>query len=71
VVAEARKRLRGTGSLQVLDVKQLQAQRMGGVLGVARFGQAPRFLKMTYAPSGAASRSRRGKGVVFDPVVSR
>ena len=70
VVAEARKLLRGTGvTVQVLDVKQLQAQRMGGVLGVGQGSeQAPRFLKMTYAPSGARGKPLAfvGKGVVFD-----
>jgi leucyl aminopeptidase len=70
MVAAARKLLRGTGvSVQVLDVKQLQAQRMGGVLGVGQGSeQAPRFLKMTYAPSGARGKPLAfvGKGVVFD-----
>ena len=45
-----------------------QAQRMGGVLGVGQGSeQAPRFLKMTYAPSGrarqAARARRQGRGV--------
>jgi leucyl aminopeptidase len=66
----ARKLLRGTGvTVQVLDVKQLQTQRMGGVLGVGQGSeQPPRFLKMTYAPSGARGRPLAlvGKGVVFD-----
>jgi leucyl aminopeptidase len=42
---------------------------MGGVLGVGQGSeQAPRFLKMTYAPSGARGRPLAlvGKGVVFD-----
>lgn len=70
MAADARKLLRGTGvTVQVLDVKQLQAQRMGGVLGVGQGSdQAPRFLKMTYAPSGARGKPLAfvGKGVVFD-----
>jgi leucyl aminopeptidase len=70
MVAAARKLLRGTGvTVQVLDVKQLQAQRMGGVLGVGQGSeQAPRFLKMMYAPTGARGKPLAfvGKGVVFD-----
>jgi leucyl aminopeptidase len=70
MVAAAKKLLRGTGvTVQVLDVKQLQTQRMGGVLGVGQGSeQAPRFLKMTYAPSGARGKPLAlvGKGVVFD-----
>jgi leucyl aminopeptidase len=70
MVAAARKLLRGTGvTVQVLDVKQLEAQRMGGVLGVGQGSdQPPRFLKMTYAPSGARGKLLAfvGKGVVFD-----
>ena len=55
--------------VQVLDVKQLEAQRLGGVLGVGQGSeQSPRFLKMTYAPSGARGKALAlvGKGVVFD-----
>jgi leucyl aminopeptidase len=70
MVAAARALLRGTGvTVQVFDVRQLQAQRMGGVLGVGQGSeQAPRFLKMTYAPSGARGKPLAfvGKGVVFD-----
>jgi leucyl aminopeptidase len=70
MVAAAKKLLRGTGvTVQVLDVRQLETQRMGGVLGVGQGSeQAPRFLKMTYAPSGARGRPLAlvGKGVVFD-----
>jgi leucyl aminopeptidase len=70
MVAAARSLLRGKGvSVQVLDVKQLQAQRMGGVLGVGQGSeQTPRFLKITYAPSGARGKALAfvGKGVVFD-----
>ena len=70
MVTAARKLLRGRSvSVEVLDVKQLQAQRMGGVLGVGQGStQTPRFLKMTYAPSGARGKPLAfvGKGVVFD-----
>jgi leucyl aminopeptidase len=70
MVSAARKLLRSKGvSVHVLDVKQLQAQRMGGVLGVGQGSQqSPRFLKMTYAPSGARGKPLAlvGKGVVFD-----
>jgi leucyl aminopeptidase len=70
VAAEARKLLRGRGvTVQVLDVAQLRQQRLGGVLGVGQGSeQAPRFLKLTYAPSGARGKPLAfvGKGVVFD-----
>jgi leucyl aminopeptidase len=70
MASAARTLLRGTGvTVQILDVRQLQAQRMGGVLGVAQGSvQAPRFLKMTYAPTGARGKPLAlvGKGVVFD-----
>jgi leucyl aminopeptidase len=70
MVTAARKLLRNRGvSVQVLDVKQLEAQRLGGVLGVGQGSeQTPRFLKMTYAPSGARGKALAlvGKGVVFD-----
>ena len=42
---------------------------MGGVLGVGQGSeQPPRFVKMTYAPSGARGKPLAlvGKGVVFD-----
>jgi leucyl aminopeptidase len=70
MVAAARRLLRGKSvTVQVLDVKQLEAQRMGGVLGVGQGSeQTPRFLKMTYAPTGARGKPLAfvGKGVVFD-----
>jgi leucyl aminopeptidase len=70
MVAAARKLLRGKGvTVQVLDVRELRAQRMGGVLGVGQGSeQTPRFLTMTYAPSGARGKPLAfvGKGVVFD-----
>jgi leucyl aminopeptidase len=74
VAAEARRLLRSRGvSVQVLGVTQLREQRLGGLLGVGQGSeQTPRFVKLTYTPSGAA-RARQGqtlafvgKGVVFD-----
>jgi leucyl aminopeptidase len=68
--AEARKLLRGTGvRVQVFDVPQLREMKLGGVMGVGQGSmQTPRFLKLTYAPSGARGRPLAfvGKGVVFD-----
>jgi leucyl aminopeptidase len=70
MVAAARKLLRGKGvTVEVLDVKELKAQRMGGVLGVGQGSeQTPRFLKMTYSPgrSRGSALAFVGKGVVFD-----
>lgn len=70
VVAEARKLMRGRAvAVQVFEVPQLRQKRMGGVLGVGQgSAQAPRFLKLTYAPNGARGRPLAfvGKGVVFD-----
>jgi len=70
MAAAAQRFLRGTGvRVQVLDLAQIRAQRLGGVLGVGQGSQqTPRFLKMTYAPRGAAGAALAlvGKGVVFD-----
>jgi leucyl aminopeptidase len=70
MAAEARRLLRNRGvSVQVLDVPELERQRFGGVLGVGQGSdQKPRFLKLTYAPSGARGPALAfvGKGVVFD-----
>ncbi|MFM8303094.1 MAG: leucyl aminopeptidase [Actinomycetota bacterium] len=68
--AAARRLLAGTGvTVQVLNEAQIRAQGLGGVIGVAQgSARPPRFLKMTFAPAGAA-RGRLamvGKGVVFD-----
>ncbi len=70
MAAAARKLLRGRGvTLQVLDVAQIRAQKLGGVIGVGQGSeQTPRFLKITYAPAGATGKPLAlvGKGVVFD-----
>jgi leucyl aminopeptidase len=67
---EARRLLRGRGvTVEVLDVPQLERQKLGGVLGVGQgSNQTPRFLKLGYAPSGSRGRPLAliGKGVVFD-----
>ena len=68
--AEARKVLRGTGvTITVMDVAQMKALKLGGVLGVGQGSdQGPRFLKLTYSPAGARGKPLAfvGKGVVFD-----
>ncbi|MFI5053401.1 MAG: leucyl aminopeptidase [Acidimicrobiia bacterium] len=70
MAAAARRLLRGRGvTVQVLDVAQLRAQKLGGLLGVGQGShQTPRFLKLRYAPVGARGKSLAfvGKGVVFD-----
>jgi leucyl aminopeptidase len=65
----ARKLGRATGlKVKVLDVEQLERERMGGVLGVGNGSQRPPcFVRLEYAPSGArATLALVGKGVVFD-----
>ena len=70
VVAETRSLMRGRGvNVQVFDVAQLRQKRMGGVLGVGQgSAQTPRFLRLTYSPTGARGKALAlvGKGVVFD-----
>jgi leucyl aminopeptidase len=70
VASEAKSLLRGRGvTVQVLDVAQLRQQKLGGVLGVGQGStQTPRFLKLSYTPSGARGKTLAlvGKGVVFD-----
>jgi leucyl aminopeptidase len=70
MVAAARRLLRGRGiTVQVFEGARLEAERFGGVIGVGQGSeQAPRFLKMTYAPRGARGKALAlvGKGVVFD-----
>jgi leucyl aminopeptidase len=68
-VAEARKRLRGTGvTAKVLTESAMKAEGMGGVLGVGQGSERPpRFMKLTYAPArSAGTLALVGKGVVFD-----
>ena len=54
--------------VKILDVDQLERERMGGVLGVGNGSQRPpRFVRLEYAPAGArATLALVGKGVVFD-----
>ena len=70
MAAAARRLLRGSGvTVQVFEGARLEAERFGGVIGVGQGSeQAPRFLKMTYAPRGARGKALAlvGKGVVFD-----
>jgi leucyl aminopeptidase len=70
MAAAARRLLRGRGvTVQVLDVAQIKAQKLGGLLGVGQGShQTPRFLKLTYFPAGSRGKSLAfvGKGVVFD-----
>ncbi|HWS45610.1 MAG TPA: leucyl aminopeptidase [Acidimicrobiia bacterium] len=69
VAEAARKLARTTGvKVKVLAGEQLEAERMGGVLGVGQGSQRPpRFLRLEYAPKGArATLALVGKGVVFD-----
>ncbi|HEX9506065.1 MAG TPA: leucyl aminopeptidase [Acidimicrobiia bacterium] len=74
VAADARRLLRGRGvSVQVLGVTELREQRLGGLLGVGQGSdQTPRFLKLSYTPTGSTRSTRAkalafvGKGVVFD-----
>jgi leucyl aminopeptidase len=70
IAAEARSLMRGRGvTVQVLDVAQMRQKKLGGVLGVGQgSAQTPRFLKLTYSPTGARGKPLAlvGKGVVFD-----
>jgi leucyl aminopeptidase len=65
----AKKLLQGKSvTVKVLAGSELEAARLGGVLGVGQ-GSAnpPRFVKATYSPRGAqGSLALVGKGVVFD-----
>ena len=76
MASAARKLLRGTGvTVQILDVRQLQAQRMGGVLGVAPgFGPGAPVPQddVRARPVHAASRSHSSARVwCSTPVVCR
>ena len=70
VAADAQRLMRGRGvTVQVLDVAQMRAKKLGGVLGVGQgSAQTPRFLKLTYSPPGSRGKTLAfvGKGVVFD-----
>lgn len=69
-VAAARRLLSGTGvTVRVMDERKLAEERMGGVLGVGKGSERPpRFMKITYAPTGRPRGHVAfvGKGVVFD-----
>ncbi|HKY16722.1 MAG TPA: M17 family peptidase N-terminal domain-containing protein, partial [Microthrixaceae bacterium] len=54
--------------VQVLGKRQIEAERMGGLLAVNQGSTLePRFVTMTYAPEGAtASIALVGKGITFD-----
>ncbi len=65
----ARRVARASGlKVKVLAGEQLEAERMGGVLGVGNGSQRPpRFVRLEYAPKGARTTlALVGKGVVFD-----
>lgn len=69
--AAARKLLTGKGvTVSVLSGAQIDAQRMGGVIGVGQgSSRPPRFVKVTYNPTGTKAKGTLalvGKGVVFD-----
>jgi leucyl aminopeptidase len=52
----------------VWDQKRIRKEKLGGLLGVNRGSeQAPRFLRLEYAPDGARSTvALVGKGITFD-----
>ena len=55
--------------IEVLDLKAIRKEKLGGLLGVARGSeQEPRFVKVTHRPEGKprASVALVGKGVTFD-----
>ena len=59
----------GTGvEVDVWDEKRIEAERLGGLMGVAAGAfQPPRLLRLSYEPEGArASVALVGKGVTFD-----
>jgi len=70
VFADATRRLlreRGV-TVKVIAGAQLEAEKLGGVLGVGQGSDnPPRFVKLTYSPRGATGTlALVGKGVVFD-----
>jgi len=57
--------------LKVLDDEEISAERLGGLLGVARGSdEPPRLIKLTYVPDGAGADvptvALVGKGITFD-----
>ncbi len=59
----------GKLTIKVLDMAAIKKARLGGVLGVNRGStQQPRFVEMSYRPSGRATGhvALVGKGVTFD-----
>ncbi|MGQ0804483.1 MAG: leucyl aminopeptidase [Actinomycetota bacterium] len=65
----ARRLVREVGvTVKVLAGAQLKAERLGGVVGVGQGSDnPPRFVKLTYNPTGAkGTLALVGKGVVFD-----
>lgn len=69
MVGFAEKRLARRGvRVEVLQGRDLERARMGGVVGVGQGSErSPRFLKLTYAPrGGSGALAFVGKGVVFD-----
>jgi len=69
--AAARKLLSANGvKVTVLDARQIEAQGMGGVVGVGQgSARPPRFVKAVYDPPGGKRQGTLalvGKGVVFD-----
>ncbi|MDJ1115410.1 leucyl aminopeptidase [Microbacterium dauci] len=54
--------------VEVLDEVELAAQGFGGILGVGQGSdRPPRFVRLTYAPAGAATHvAVVGKGITFD-----
>ncbi len=56
-------------TVEVMDRKAIKAARLGGLLGVARgSSQEPRFVKLTYTPTGRprGKVALVGKGITFD-----
>ncbi|MGC9960805.1 MAG: leucyl aminopeptidase [Acidimicrobiales bacterium] len=58
--------------IRVLDESEIRAERLGGLLGVARgSAEAPRLIRLTYEPTGPSAGTAPtvaivGKGITFD-----
>ena len=69
-LAKEAKKIKGTGfSVKVLEKAQCEKLGMGAYLAVAQAGgQAPKFIEMTYKPTGKIKKHIAivGKGVTFD-----